>query len=198
MDLNFWGSAEMAHTILRQWCAPDAPVVPEPKHLVFTSSVVALFPVLGYGPYNPAKGALKALADTLVQELEIYPQKVKVHIVYPGTITSPGLERENQTKPEITQILEETDPVQSPDVVAASAIQGLEQGHYAITVAFLGQVFRCGVLGGLPRNNWLVDTLLAWIMPIVWMFVLPDIYGKIRKYAKTKGHPVNYRKIANA
>ena len=197
MDLNFWGSAEMAHAILRQWCAPEAPVVPEPKHLVFTSSVLALFPVVGYGPYNPAKGALKALADTLVQEVEVYPQNVKVHIVYPGTIASPGLERENQTKPEITKIIEETDPVQTPDEVAAAAIRGLENGHYSITSVFLGTVFRCGVLGGLPRNNWVTDTLLAWIVPIVWMFVLPDLYGKIRKYARTKGHPVNYRKITN-
>ncbi|KAI1247832.1 hypothetical protein MGN70_011725 [Eutypa lata] len=195
MDLNFWGGAEMAHAILREWCAPDVPVVPEPKHLIFTSSVLALFPVVGYGPYNPSKGALKALADTLVQEVEMYPQKVKIHIVYPGTISSPGLERENKTKPEITKIIEETDPVQTPDAVAASAIQGLEKGYFSITVAFLGHVFRWGVLGGLPRNNWVIDTIMAWIIPIVWMFALPDIFGKIRKYAKKNGHPVNYRNV---
>ncbi len=195
MDLNFWGSAEMAHAVLREWCAPDAPVLPEPKHIIFTASVLALFPVIGYGPYNPSKGALKALADTLVQEVEIYPQKVKVHIVYPGTITSPGLERENKTKPEITTILEETDPVQSPDTVAAAALRGLEKGYYSVTVGFLGDVFRWSTMGGLPRNNWVIDTMMSWLMPIVWMFVLPDIYGKIRNYAKKNGHPVNYRKI---
>ncbi|RYP03269.1 hypothetical protein DL764_005262 [Monosporascus ibericus] len=194
MDLNFWGSAELAHAVLREWCAPDAPVVPEPRHFIFTASVLALFPVIGYGPYNPSKGALKALADTLVQEVEIYPQKVKVHIVYPGTIGSPGLARENKTKPEITQILEADDPVQTPDAVAASAIQGLEKGQYSITVALLGHVFRWSALGGGPRNNWFIDTVMSWIVSIVWMFALPDLYGKIRKYAKKNGHPATYKK----
>ncbi|KAF2973399.1 hypothetical protein GQX73_g147 [Xylaria multiplex] len=194
MDLNFWGSAQMAHAVLRLWCAPDAPVVPEPKHLIFTSSVLALFPVIGYGPYTPTKAALRGLADTLVQELEIYPQKVKVHVVYPGSISSPGFEIENKTKPEITTILEESDPVQTPDVVAAAAIHGLEKGHYSITVAFLGHVFRWGSLGGSPRNNWLVDTFMSWIIAIVWIFALPDIFNKIRKYSQKNGHPINYRR----
>ncbi|KAI1133041.1 hypothetical protein F5Y10DRAFT_155324 [Nemania abortiva] len=194
MDLNFWGNAEMAHALLRLWCAPDAPVVPEPKHLIFTSSVLAFFPLAGYGAYTPAKAALRGLADTLAQEVELYPQKVKVHVVYPGSISSPGFERENMTKPEITKILEESDPVQTPDEVAARAISGLEKGHYAVTVAFLGNVLRSSALGASPRNSWVVDTLMSWIVSIALIFALPDIYGKIRKYAKKNGHPVNYEK----
>lgn len=194
MDVNFWGSAEMAHAILRLWCAADAPVVPEPKHLIFTSSVVAYFPVIGYGTYTPSKAAMRGLADTLVQEVEIYPQNVKVHIVYPGSISSPGFERENVTKPEITKILEESDPVQTPDVVAAAAINGLEKGHYAITVAFLGNVLRWSSLGGAPRNSWVVDTIMSWIISIAMIFAVPDMYGKIRNYTKKNGHPINYRK----
>ncbi|KAI0480988.1 3-ketodihydrosphingosine reductase tsc-10 [Xylariaceae sp. FL0804] len=197
MDINFWGSAEMAHAILRLWCAPDEPVVPEPKHVIFTSSVVAFFPVVGYGPYTPAKSALRGLADTLVQELEMYPQKVKVHVVFPGGISSPGFERENLTKPEITRIIEDGDPVQTPDVVAANAMRGLEKGNYMTTVAFLGHVLRWSALGGSPRTNWVVDTFMSWIVAIVWMFALPDIMGKVRKYAKQHGHPINYRKKGN-
>ncbi|KAI0200442.1 hypothetical protein F4808DRAFT_450853 [Astrocystis sublimbata] len=197
MDLNFWGNAEMAHAILRLWCAPDAPdasVQPDPKHLIFTSSAVALFPVIGYGTYTPAKAALRGLADTLVQELELYPQAVKVHIVYPGGISSPGFVRENVSKPEITKIIEATDPVQTPDAVAANAIAGLEKGDYAVTVGFIGSVFRWASMGGSPRHNWLVDTVMSWLVALVWIFVLPDIYGKIRTFCKERGHPNNYRK----
>ncbi|KAI0023189.1 short-chain dehydrogenase [Xylariomycetidae sp. FL0641] len=197
MDINFWGSAEMAHAVLRQWTGPNAPVVPEPRHLVFTASVLAFFPTVGYGTYTPAKSALRGLADTLVQELEMYPQKVKVHVVFPGGIASPGFERENVTKPEITRIIEDGDPVQSPDEVAAKAIRGLESGHYFITVAFLGHVLRWAALGGSPRTNKFLDTLMAGIVAFVWLFALPDIMGKIRKYAKKNGHPVNYRKKGN-
>ncbi|OTB17899.1 hypothetical protein K445DRAFT_315641 [Daldinia sp. EC12] len=193
MDINFWGAAEMAHAILRLWCAPDAPVVPEPKHLIFTSSVLAFFPVVGYGPYTPAKSALRGLADTLVQELEAYPQNVKIHVVYPASIGSPGFERENKTKPGVTKMIEEGDPVQTPDAVAAGAIQGLEKGQYFITTALYGHIFKWSTLGGSPRNNWVFDTIMCCLMPLVWIFVLPDIFSKIRKYRKTHGHPANYR-----
>ncbi|KAH8668365.1 hypothetical protein BX600DRAFT_510466 [Xylariales sp. PMI_506] len=198
MDINYWGSAEMAHAILREWVAPSAPVVPEPKHLIFTASVLAFFPVLGYAQYNPAKAALRSLADTMVQELELYPQKVKLHVVYPGSISSPGFDRENMTKPEITKIIEEGDPVQTPDEVAAKAIAGLEQGKYSVTVAFLGSLLRWISLGGAPRENWLVDIVMGCIMQVVWFFVLFDIFGKIRKYAKKMGHPSTYGKKQSA
>ncbi|KAI1769195.1 NAD(P)-binding protein, partial [Hypoxylon sp. FL1150] len=194
MDVNYWGAAEMAHAVLRQWCAPAAsPATPEPRHLVFTSSVLAFFPVVGYGPYTPAKSALRGLADTLVQEVEAYPQNVRVHVVYPGSISSPGFDRENVTKPAVTKKIEDGDPVQTPDAVAARAIAGLERGEYAITVAFLGHVLRWGAQGGSPRNSWLVDTVMACLIPIVWIFALPDIYSKIRKHAKEHGHPATYR-----
>ncbi|KAI0123825.1 hypothetical protein BJ170DRAFT_640625, partial [Xylariales sp. AK1849] len=197
MDINFWGSAEMAHAILREWVAPKAPVCPEPKHLIFTSSVLAFVPIAGYGPYNPAKAALRSLADTLVQELELYPQKVKIHVVFPGSISSPGFDRENLTKPEITRILEDGDPVLTPDAVAAAAIAGLEKGQYFITVAFLGHVLRWTALGASPRENWFIDTIMSWILQIVWFFALADIFSKIRKFGKQHGHPVNYRKQGN-
>ncbi|KAI1212177.1 short-chain dehydrogenase [Annulohypoxylon truncatum] len=193
MDINYWGAAEMAHAVLRQWCAADAPVVPEAKHLILTSSVLAFFPVVGYGPYTPAKSALRGLADTLVQELEMYPQRVRLHVVYPASIGSPGFARENMTKPQVTKQIEEGDPVQTPDDVAAAAIRKLEQGQYFVTSAFLGHLMRWGALGGSPRNSWLLDTLMCCLMPIIWIFVLPDIYSKIRKYAKEHGHPATYR-----
>ncbi|KAI5863224.1 short-chain dehydrogenase [Durotheca rogersii] len=194
MDVNFWGSAELAHAALRLWCGPGAAAADEPpRHLVFTSSVVAFFPVVGYGPYTPAKGALRALADTLVQEVELYPQKVRVHVVYPGSISSPGFEIENRTKPEITKIIEDGDPVQTPDDVAALAIAGLERGYYSVTVAFLGHAMRWSALGGAPRNSWLVDTIMSCLVPLAWIFILPDIFAKIRNYAKKHGHPATYQ-----
>ncbi|KAJ1337475.1 3-dehydrosphinganine reductase [Microdochium nivale] len=195
MDINFWGSAELAHASLRQWCAPDAPVVPEPKHLIFTASVLALFPFVGYGNYTPTKAAMRGLADTLVQEVEAYPQNVKVHIVYPGTILTSGFEREELTKPKITKVIEEGDPRLTADEVASRAIAGLERGDYSVTTGFYpGGFLRWGAQGGQPRNSWVVDTIMGMIVPIVWIFALPDIYSKIRKFTKTNGHPASYDK----
>jgi 3-dehydrosphinganine reductase len=192
MDVNYFGSAEMSRAILREWLNPDNrdSTRPEPKHIVFTASVLALFAIVGYGPYTPSKWALRGLADTLAMEVNLYPETpVKVHVVFPATITSPGLERENKTKPAITTELEKDEPPETPDTVARRAIAGLERGEYFVAVSFLGNLMRCGVMGGSPRNNWLFDTLLGWLVPVIYFFVLRIMNGQVRGWAKTHGHP---------
>jgi 3-dehydrosphinganine reductase len=199
MDVNFYGQAEMSYAVLRDWLAPEAPIEEQPKHFIFTTSVVIFFTIAGYGPYSPSKWAVRGLADTLSQEVMLYPQKVKIHMAVPGTILSPGLERENSTKPDITHIIEKDDPRMMPDEVGKKLIQGLENGDYFVTVAFLGNLMKWGCLGGSFRNNWVVDFFMAWFVQIVWLFALPDILGKIRKFGKEFGHPSTYgKKVAEA
>ncbi|KAG5987099.1 hypothetical protein E4U43_005238 [Claviceps pusilla] len=194
MDVNFYGTAEMSHAVLRAWLSPEAPVSPEPKHLIMTTSAVALYTIPGYAPYAPSKWALRGLADTLSQEVMLYPQNVNIHVVYPGTILSAGFEREQKIKPEVTKLLEESDPKQTPDEVAGAAIRGLENGDYFVTVNWLGNLMRLGMLGGSFRNNWVFDTLGAWLVSIVWIFVQADLHGKIRAYGKKNGHPSLWKK----
>jgi 3-dehydrosphinganine reductase len=198
MDVNYFGSAEMSRAILREWLNPEnnnnsnntTRKNAEPKHIIFTASVLALFAIVGYGPYTPSKWALRGLADTLAMELNLYPDTpVKVHVVYPATITSPGLERENQTKPEITLQLEKDEPPETPDTVARRAIEGLERGEHFVTVSFLGNLMRCGVLGGSLRNNWVLDTLLGWIVPIIYFFVIRIMNAQVLGWARKHGHP---------
>ncbi|GJC80743.1 3-ketodihydrosphingosine reductase gsl-3 [Colletotrichum liriopes] len=177
MDVNFYGTAEMAHAILREWLAPEAPVEDEPRHLIMTTSVVAFFTVAGYAPYAGSKWAIRGLADTLSQELLL-----------------PGLERENETKPQITHQLEELDPVQSPEEVARLSIKGLERGDYFVTVAFLGSLMKWSGLGGSLRNNWVLDTFMIWVTSWVWVFMLPDLLRQCRNYGKKHGHPATYGK----
>ena len=169
----------------------------KPRHFIITGSSVCFCGVAGYAPYSPPKSALRSLADTLRSELNLYngyrsthpeqgPQAdVKIHCVVPGTITSPGLEHENSIKHPVSKILEEGDPRQTEDEVAAAAVKGLESGGYLITTQFLGHAMRAGTLGGSPRNNWFVDTLFAWVVNIAWLFIGPDMEGKVFKYGQT-------------
>ncbi|KAK1756115.1 hypothetical protein QBC47DRAFT_298837 [Echria macrotheca] len=189
MSVNYFGSAEMSHAILREWLAPGNKYA-EPKHLVFTASILALWAIVGYGPYSPSKWALRGLADTLVMELQMYPDTpVRVHVVYPATITSPGLARENETKPGVTLEIEEDDVPESPDTVAARSIAGLERGDYFVDVSFLGRIMRVGALGGSPRNSWLFDTVLGWFVPIIYFFTLIYVNTKVRAWPKKHGVP---------
>ncbi|KAK0630759.1 3-ketodihydrosphingosine reductase tsc-10 [Bombardia bombarda] len=195
MDVNYFGAADMSRAILREWLAPENSTSPtsQPKHIIFTASVLALFAIVGYGPYTPSKWALRGLADTLAMELNLYPNNpVKIHVVYPATIVSPGLERENKTKPDITVEMEKDEPPETPETVARRAIAGLEAGNYFVTVSFLGRLMQCGIMGGSPRNNWVFDTVLGWFIPIIYFFVLGGMNAQVKAWAKKHGHPSTY------
>ncbi|KAI9673529.1 MAG: 3-dehydrosphinganine reductase [Trizodia sp. TS-e1964] len=207
MDVNYFSAAFMAHAILKSWLSPANSTSlnmagkarpSEPRHLIFTSSVVAFYTILGYSPYAPAKSALRSLSDTLYQELQLYhasgvlPQ-VKIHTVFPGEILSPGLVQENLTKPAITKKLEEDDKGQTEDQVAASSIRSLENGEYLITTGFLGRVLKSCAWGGSPKNNWLLDTFMNGLISLVWPFAQLDINHKIRSHGRKNGHPETYK-----
>lgn len=194
MNLNFFGASEMAHAILREWWAPaNQWPADQPRHIIFTASVLALYSIVGYSTYNPSKWALRGFADTLAQEALLYPdQPVQVHVVFPGTILSPGFEREQRFKPDVTLQLEKDDPQQTPDEVARKAIAGLEAGKHYVTVGLLGEAMRWGGLGSARRNNALVDTLMIWLLTPIWLIVSWVMEGDIKKFARTKGHPSTY------
>ncbi|KAI9709012.1 MAG: hypothetical protein M1812_007825 [Candelaria pacifica] len=216
MDVNYWSAAYLAQATLKSWlqqtpqsssmskssltsCKPI-----EPRHLIFTSSVAALYPIIGYSPYAPAKAAMRSLSDALSQEVKLYhganqhkeahqrSPEVKIHTICPGTIFSPGLERENICKPQITKQLETDDPGQTGEQCAAASVKALERGDYLITMGWLGLLMRGSAWGGSPRNNMIVDTVVSWVTSVVWLFVQPDLDGKVWKYGQANGVPQSW------
>ena len=196
MDTNYFTSAYMAHAGLRAWLKPPIPIQTQqsgsqqPKHLIFTSTVLAFLPLLGYAPYTPPKTALRGLSDTLSQEVKLYPKSnpVKIHTIFPGTILTPALETENLTKPAITKKLEEDDKGQTPDEVALKAIEGLERGEELISTAWLGWLLRCGGLGWSRRSGWgLLDWVVGCVLGIVASVVRWDMEGKVTRWGEVNG-----------
>ena len=197
MDTNYFTSAYMAHAALRAWLKSlnlpksQLPRKVQPKKLIFTSSVVAFLPLLGYSPYTPPKCALRALSDTLSQELLLYTEShpVSIHTVYPGTILTPALEVENMTKPDITKKLEEDDKGQTPDAVAIQAVKGLERGDESISTSWLAWVLRCGGLGWSRKSGWgVVDWVMGSVLAMVAGVVRWDMEGKILNWGQVNGH----------
>ena len=205
MDTNYWAAAYLAHATLKAWLKPSGsksdPGVAgsvKPRHFLITSSVGAFVGLAGYAPYAPAKAALRSLADNLRSEVQLYngyrryregsesvpAAEIKIHCVAPGTITSPGYDEENKSKHPVTKSLEESDPKQNEDEVAAAAVKGLERGEFLVTTHYLAHLMRASMLGGSPRNNILVDTVISWIASIVWLFVQPDLDAKVAKYGE--------------
>lgn len=64
------------------------------------------------------------LAEALQSELILYD--IDVHIAFPGTIFSPGLEEENRVKPQVTLKIEESDDGAKPEVVAEAIFKGID------------------------------------------------------------------------
>lgn len=214
MDSNYFTSAYMAHAALNAWLKPSPPTTTpkttdstkapppsgpstdsqaqRPKHLIFTSSVLAFYPILGYGPYSPCKSALRALSDTLSQELHLYSSppcpRIQIHTVFPGTILTAAYAAENRIKPAVTKKLEEDDKGQTPDEVAAESVRALERGEELVTTGWLGWAMYVSALGGSRRRGWgVLDTLGAWVVGVVMVFVRRDMDGKVRRWGEVNG-----------
>ncbi|KAK5947336.1 hypothetical protein PMZ80_001486 [Knufia obscura] len=202
MDTLYWSCTYMAHATLQQWLKPVDKQVQKsyeakPRHLIFTSSVVAFMPMAGYAPYSPAKAAMRTLADTLNQEVQVYngarhnkepgsAAEIKIHSIYPMGILSPGFENENKTKPALTRKLEEDDKPQQPDELASIIIADLEAGKYMITTALIGHIMKGWAMGGSQRVG-IMDYLYGWLGSIIVLFITPDFMSKCWNWGKDKG-----------
>jgi 3-dehydrosphinganine reductase len=211
MELNYFATAYLAHKTLQAWWYPATPYAVEkdaepepPRQFIMTSSTIAFLSLVGYGSYGPAKAALRSLADVLRSEVQLYnaarrsqvstgtppaPFDVNIHIVFPGTILSPGWDNEEKTKHAATRAIEASDTRQTELAAATAAVQGLEAGNYMTATSWLVQLMRWGQLGGSERNNLVVDTLGAWLTAIVWLFMIPDLNGKVWNWGKKNGMP---------
>ncbi|KAL6718126.1 hypothetical protein ACLMJK_004213 [Lecanora helva] len=194
MESNYFSSAYMAHAFLQPWLrqkpnsSPPKPALA--KHIVFTSSLIAFYPLVGYGPYSPSKTALRTLSDTLSQELLLYRSYVDIrtHTIFPGTIFTAAFENEQRLKPAVTKKLEESDGGQTADQVAASSMIGLERGEELVTTSgLMGYAMKVGMLGSSKRNGWgFTDTMLAWVVTIVMVIARRDMDGTVRKWGQDR------------
>lgn len=88
--------------------------------VVMVSSTLGLMGMIGYSQYSPTKFALRGLAECLRQEL--IPYNIRVSIYFVSTINSPGYEKENITKPEITKQIEDGDSSDSSPCARAKTL----------------------------------------------------------------------------
>ncbi|RDW76497.1 3-dehydrosphinganine reductase [Aspergillus mulundensis] len=207
MDTVYWTAANTAHAILRKWLVPINPSHQRPlprRHLIFTCSTLAFVPIAGYAPYSPAKAAMRALSDTLSQEIEVYngsraskeraratPADVRIHTVFPMGILSPGFDNEQQVKPALTKQLESADKPQTPKEVARIAIEAIERGEYLITTMFVGNVMKGAALGPSPRNSWFRDTCTGWFSNLLFLSVVPDLRKQAFNWGQKNGVPTS-------
>ncbi|RPD69249.1 oxidoreductase [Lentinus tigrinus ALCF2SS1-7] len=135
--------------------------------IVFCSSTLGYFSMVGHSTYSPEKFAIRGLAETLQSEFMLYG--IEVHVAFPGTIYSPGYSEENRVKPKVTLKIEETDEGATPEVVAKIILDGVRSGKFHITVDFIGNVFRSSTAGSTERNSYALD----WVHGLIGYIALP-------------------------
>lgn len=143
------------------------------RHLIFCSSVLAVFPFIGYSSYGPGKAAIRALADILRQEC--IPYNISVANVLPGNMKTEGFEIEERDKPQITKIIEGPSEPKEPRAVAQQVFKDLEKGQQMVYTDFVGWALSGLMLGTSPRNLNFFQTLIGILLVIfspIWAFVM--------------------------
>ncbi|RLN52969.1 hypothetical protein BBJ28_00017457 [Nothophytophthora sp. Chile5] len=164
MDVNYFGTL---HTIKAALPAmvQRSEEGGEGGQIVLVSSGLALISWIGYAQYAGAKYALRGLAESLRNELQLFG--IRVSIYYPGNIDSPGFVEENRTKPVETKTIEGVSEPLHPDKVAQTLINGVSDGQFSITNDPMIFILRILANGVAPRWNTMMEAvLLPLIVPI--------------------------------
>ncbi|KAI9466678.1 oxidoreductase [Lactarius psammicola] len=183
MDNTYWLSAWSAMAASKRMIRTRA----NKGKIVFVSSLLGYFGMIGYSTYSPGKHAIRGLAETLRQELLLY--SIDVHLYMPGTMYSPGYEEEEKTKPELVRKIEESDEGLTPERAAEGLYQGVRKGEFYITDTFVADIFRTSTRGASPYGtNILKDLLFCFLgtiaLPLWRRGVDKQVIGHREAHAK--------------
>ncbi|KAE8380177.1 NAD(P)-binding protein [Aspergillus bertholletiae] len=193
MESNYYTTIFAVQCCLRLWLV--APQTPSPRHIILTSSTAAFLGLPGYVAYTATRVAIRALADTLRQELLLYGEDAfKVHCCFPGTFLSESFFQEQEHKPGLTKVIEGTSMSQEklehkiPGAreVARKIVRSLEKGKTYIPVDFQTELLLNNMRGPSPRFWTVCDFLLGLLASLVWWAFRVDFDRKTRRYGATR------------
>jgi 3-dehydrosphinganine reductase len=199
LESNYYSAVFITQVCLQMWIRNPQPE--RTRHVVFVASAAAFVGLPGYIAYTPAKAAVRAFADTLRQEILLYGGKdmYQVHAAYPGTFITESFLAEQATKPELTKVMEGSNfsddeiiaKTQTSSTVAKKILLGLDKGHFSITSDWESALILNNMRGPSPRDNVILDLLLALAVYLVWPFVRRDFDRKTRNYGRKHHGPLN-------
>ncbi|KAF7318506.1 3-ketodihydrosphingosine reductase TSC10 [Mycena chlorophos] len=155
-----------------------------PGLVTIVSSMVGYMSFLGWGPYAPGKHALHGLADTLQSELMLYDPPITAHLFVPATMLTPGFDKENVDKPQITRDIDDPASAITPANAACALLAGVQRGDAHITCDIVGDMFRVSSRGLAPRRGWVRDALLDWLafwVAPIWRYFALDRRVRAKK-----------------
>ena len=130
MRINYLGS------VYATKCVVQSMKERKTGRIVFVSSQAGQIGIFGFTAYSPSKCALRGLAEAL--QMELLPYNVYVSVSFPPDTDTPGLQKENESKPEITKLVSNVSGLFDAKTVAGSIIEGLQKGDHHIWVGLDG------------------------------------------------------------
>ena len=129
MDVNYFGTVYVTQALV------PGMIKRHSGHIINISSMAGFMGVYGYTAYCGSKFAVRGFSDTLRSELKEY--HVRVSVVFPPDMDTPGLIEENKYKPALTRRFEEDNGgIVKPEDVASSVINSAARGKYIICPGF--------------------------------------------------------------
>jgi len=124
MDLNYFGTLHTVKALLPSMRRAGR------GHIVNVSSMAGYLGLFGYTGYCASKYAVIGFSWALRQEIR--PYGLWVSVLCPANTYTPGLERENRTKPKDVLALEEKVKPASAESVARALLRSLPRGPFLI------------------------------------------------------------------
>ncbi len=147
MAVNYFGPMRLARACLPYFATQGG------GRIVNVTSMLGFMGTFGYSAYCPSKYALSGFSEALRQD--VLPFGVRVHLCYPPTTTTPGLERENRDKPAEAWAIEGKSRAFSPEQVARGILNGVRAGKFHILVGLDSWFI------------WLAQRLAPWLVRFV-------------------------------
>ena len=187
---NYFSAAFITQSLMRRWTKeePD-PSHNKPRHIILTGSTAAFVSLPGYAAYTPTKTALRALADTIRQEALMYPQNIRIHCSFPGTIFTDAFYEEQKDKPLLTKELEGSD---NPDdgmtakAVARATMAGLSKDQFLITFDYQTRFLLNNMRGPSPPNQGLLDWVIGLLASLIWPFLRASMDQRTKAYRPSR------------
>ena len=128
---NLFGPYHVVHAVLPHMKARGGTIVN-------VASVGGLVGYFGAAAYCATKFGVVGFSEALRNELA--PWGIRVAVLCPPNTATPGLERENLTKPAETHAVEGTAGTYTPERVARSLIRGLRGRRFVILCGFMSRL----------------------------------------------------------
>lgn len=157
INVNYLGSVYVTRTLKK--------MMPEGSHIIFSGSVCSLISFNGYSAYGPSKYALKGFADSIRNEF--LRDGINVHIGILSSMSTPGYEIENRTKPAACEAIEGTATLFSVEQVSDIMFQAISRNDFLIITEPLSFFIKNVSFGIAPTSNIFLDILIAPFIPII-------------------------------